>query len=69
MKNHMKYNGFYGSVEFSNDDNIFFGRIVSINDRILFEGDSVVNLRESFHEAVDDYVEICANMGKSPERA
>ena len=68
MKNFMEYRGFYGSVEFSDEDNVFFGRLIGINDRILFEGDSVTNLRNNFKEAVDDYFEICKNMGKEPER-
>ena len=69
MKNSMEYNGFYGSVEFSGEDNVFFGRLIGINDRVLFEGDSVTGLRSSFEEAVDDYIEICEKMGKEPERA
>jgi len=68
VKNFMEYRGFYGSVEFSDEDNVFFGRLIGINDRILFEGDSVTNLRNNFKEAVDDYFEICKNMGKEPER-
>jgi len=64
VKNFMEYRGFYGSVEFSDEDNVFFGRLIGINDRILFEGDSMTNLRNNFKEAVDDYFEICKNMGK-----
>jgi len=64
----MKYKGYYGSVEFSDEDNLFFGRIMGINDRILYEGDNVENLRNNFHEAVEDYFEICKNLGKEPEK-
>ena len=68
MKRTMEYKGYSGSVEFSDEDNIFFGRIIGINDRILFDGDSVLKLRKSFHEAVDDYIEICRELGKKPEK-
>lgn len=68
MKNTMSYKGYYGSVEFSEDDNVFFGRIVGINDRILFEGDTVRSLRRDFEEAVDEYLETCAQLGKTPEK-
>jgi len=69
MKNTMSYKDYNGSVEFSDEDNLFFGRILGINDHILYEGDNVKTLRINFHEAVEDYLEICAHMGKEPEKA
>ncbi|MCL1806696.1 MAG: type II toxin-antitoxin system HicB family antitoxin [Oscillospiraceae bacterium] len=69
MRNSMNYKGYYGSVEFSDEDNVFFGRIIGINDRITYEGDNVQTLRRDFEEAVEDYLEICAQMGKEPEKA
>lgn len=69
MKNTIKYKDYYGSVEFSDDDNVFFGRIIGINDRILFEGCNVENLRRDFHESVDEYLETCEKLGKEPEKA
>jgi len=69
MKNTMSYKGYYGSVEFSDEDNVFFGRIVGINDRITYEGDNVTDLRRDFEEAVDEYLEACLQLGKEPEKA
>ena len=68
MKNTMNYRGYYGSVEFSDEDNVFFGRIIGINDRITYEGDSVVTLRHDFETAVDEYFETCLQLGKEPEK-
>jgi len=69
MKSTMNYKGYNGSVEFSDDDNVFFGRIIGINDRITYEGDSVSGLRKDFEEAVDEYLETCLQLGKEPEKA
>ena len=69
MKNTMNYKGFYGSVEFSDEDNVFFGRIIGINDRITYEGDSVGSLRRDFEDSVDEYLEVCLQLGKEPEKA
>ena len=69
MKNVINYKGYTGSVEFSEDDNIFFGRIIGINDRITYEGDNVTTLRNDFQEAVDEYLETCLQIGKVPEKA
>ena len=69
MTNTMSYKGYYGSVEFSDEDDVFFGKIIGINDRINFDGDNVRSLRSSFEEAVDGYLDVCAQIGKEPEKA
>jgi len=69
VKNTIKYKDYYGSVEFSDEDNVFFGRIIGINDRITYEGDNVKTLRCDFENAVDEYIEICSQLGKEPEKA
>ena len=69
MKNTMSYKGYYGNVEFADDDNVFYGRIIGINDHITYEGDSVKSLRQDFKEAVDEYLEVCSQLGKTPEKA
>jgi len=68
VKNTLSYKDYHGSIEFSDEDNIFFGRIIGINDRITFDGDSVESLRSNFQETVDEYLEICSQMGKEPEK-
>ena len=68
MKNVMSYNNYAGTVEYSEDDGILFGRIVGIEDVISYEGESVATLRQSFHDAVDDYLTHCQSIGKKPNR-
>ena len=68
MNNILEYKGYLGSVEFSADDNILFGKVLGINGLISFEGDSVQNLKKDFEEAVDDYIEICNDNGVEPEK-
>jgi len=69
MKNILNYKGFFGSVEFSDEDDVFHGRIIGINDRITYEGDSVKSLRKDFNAAVDDYLNVCSRLGKEPEKS
>lgn len=68
MKNILKYKGYSGSVNFDADDRIFHGRVMGITDVIGFEGASVDDLERDFHEAVDDYLEACREVGKEPEQ-
>lgn len=68
MKDVLTYKGFIGSVHFSAEDEIFYGKIEAINDLIMFEGKSVQELKKNFHEAVDDYLETCKALGREPNK-
>ena len=69
MMNMMNYKGYPARIEFDDEDGIFFGRIAGIRDGVGFHADTVADLRTAFHEAVDDYVETCAKVGKPPQKA
>jgi predicted HicB family RNase H-like nuclease len=64
MKNSLEYKGYSGTVAYSDSDEAFFGKINGIRDVVTFEADSVVKLKKAFREAVDDYIETCAKLGK-----
>ena len=66
--NYMHYKGYDGSLEFSEEDSVFHGRIIGIKAMISFEGDSVASITEDFHDAVDEYLEFCANKDIEPEK-
>lgn len=69
MKDILKYKDFIGTVHYSTDDNVFFGKLEGIDDLITFEGDNVEQLKRSFQEAVEDYLEICRSLGKAPHKS
>ena len=69
MKDTLKYNDFIGSVHFSTEDEVFYGKLMGIDDLVTFEGSSVQELKESFIEAVDDYLELCESINKSPHKS
>jgi len=60
----MQYKNFIGSVHFNADDEIFYGKIEGINDLVTFEGESVKKLKKAFEEAVEDYLQLCEQVGK-----
>ena len=67
--NTLQYKGFLGSVEFSEADGVFFGKIEGINALVNFEGESVKELTMAFHEAVEDYLVFCEEEGIEPHRS
>ena len=68
MKDLMMYKDYIGSVHYSTEDEIFYGKIEGINDSISYEGSSVSELKAAFEEAVEDYLELCNLNGKVPEK-
>ena len=68
MSDVMTYKGYIGSVRYSEEDEVFHGKIEAINDLIMFEGTTVKELKNAFHEAVDDYLETCKEMGREPQK-
>ena len=63
----MKYGGYVAKIEYDDEDEIFFGRLADIRDIISFHADNVADLKAAFREAVDDYIEMCAKIGKAPQ--
>lgn len=68
MSDVLTYKGYSARVEFDAEDRLFFGRLAGIEDGVGFHADSVDGLEAAFREAVDDYLETCARVGKSPDR-
>jgi predicted HicB family RNase H-like nuclease len=61
MNNILSYKGLIGSVYFSADDNVFFGKVEGVNDLITFEGNTVEELKNAFHYVVDEHIKDCEN--------
>jgi len=68
MKNVLEYKGYHTKIEFDHETMTLRGKIEGINDFIDFECDNLENVEKEFHEAVDDYLEFCSEVGKNPEK-
>lgn len=69
MCNTIEYKGYVGSVEFSEADGVFFGKVMGIRSLISYEGENAKELIADFHGAVDDYLAMCEANGVAPEKA
>ncbi len=69
MTNAMTHKGYSARIEYDDEDGVFFGRLAGIADVVGFHADTVEGLREAFREAVDDYLDTCARLGREPQRA
>ena len=68
MSNLMTYKGYNASVELDAAAGVFNGRVTGLRDVLHFQGRSFQELETTFHEAVDDYLAWCADLGHEPEK-
>jgi predicted HicB family RNase H-like nuclease len=68
MKDMMTYKGYTGSVHYSDEDRVLFGKVEYIRSLISYEGTDIESLRNAFEEAVDDYLDLCKQEGRTPEQ-
>jgi len=66
--NVMNYQGYAARIDYSDEDGLLVGHIAGIKDVVGFHGESVSELRAAFKEAVTDYLETCAKLGRAPQK-
>ncbi len=64
----MKYNGYRASISYDEDDKIFVGEVFGVSDSLNFHGRSIEELEQAFHDCIDNYLSICAQIGKDPQK-
>jgi len=66
--NMMKYKKYIARIEYDEEDRIFVGHLVGINDIVGFHGSTVDELESVFHESVDDYIAMSEEMGRPAQK-
>lgn len=65
---YLEYKGYTGSIEYSPEDDLLYGKVLGIRGLISFEGETGKLLEEDFKEAIDVYLADCKVEGKRPEK-
>ena len=66
---YLKYKGYTGSVEYSEEDKCLFGKVQGMaKDGIIYEGETVEQLTKDFEGAIDDYLQMCNDKGITPRK-
>lgn len=69
MKNIMRYKGYWARVQYSDEDECFWGEIEGLkNTSISFEGNTVKELKKDFKDAIDFYLDNCKACNEIPEK-
>tara|TARA_Y100000296_G_scaffold52547_1_gene60153 strand:- start:821 stop:1270 length:450 start_codon:yes stop_codon:yes gene_type:complete len=64
----MTHRGYQGTVVVDLKSKVIHGRILHINDLVTYEADNVEGIEREFQEAVDDYLEFCAENDLEPNK-
>ena len=65
---YLEYKGYTGSIEYSSEDNLLFGKVLGIRGLISYEGETGQLLELDFREAINTYLIDCKAEGKSPDQ-
>lgn len=66
--NILEYKGYEGTAEIDISREVCRGKILFINDLVTYESATLEGFRREFENAVDDYIETCAALGREPQR-
>lgn len=65
----LKYKGYGGSVEFSDEDNCLFGKVQGLHGTLIsYEGTTIAEIRCDFESAIDEYLASCKSRGIAPAK-
>lgn len=66
---YLEYKGYKGTVEYSKEDDCLVGKVIGMHqDLILYEGATLDELKEDFHNAIDSYIASCEADGVAPKK-
>lgn len=68
MNDILQYKGYYGSAMFSVEDHVLYGKLLYIRALVSYEAETASGIEKAFHEAVDDYLDLCKTEGIKPEQ-
>ena len=67
MKN-LEYQGYTGSIEYSKEDGLLYGKVLGIQGLISYEGTTGKELEADFITAIDSYLADCKQESVAPEK-
>ena len=68
MNSMLEYNGYHATITYDADDELFVGQVFGITDSLNFHGSSIAELKQMFAQSIDNYLDLCKQVGKEPEK-
>ncbi len=64
----MTYKGYGSTIRFDDEADLFHGEVTGLRDVVTFQGRTVDELKTTFRESIDDYLDFCASRGETPDK-
>ena len=64
----MKHKGYEAIIKYSDEDETFIGEVINSQDILVFDGQTVDEVKGSFYSVVDEYLEDCKKEGVEPKK-
>ena len=68
MNSLLEYEGYHATITYDADDELFVGEVFGIADSLNFHGSSIEELKQMFAQSIDNYLYLCKQVGKDPEK-
>lgn len=68
MNSMLEYKGYHAVIEYDAEDDIFVGEVFGIVDSLNFHGHSIDELKATFSQCIDNYLDLCRKISKDPEK-
>ena len=65
---HLEYKGYTGTIEYSKEDKLLYGKVIGIRGLISYEGTTGLQLEKDFKESINEYLNDCKEMGTEPDK-
>jgi len=65
---HLTYKNYTGSIEYSKEDGLLYGKVLGIKALVSYEGQTGKDLEKDFIVAIDEYLYDCKESGIVPEK-
>jgi predicted HicB family RNase H-like nuclease len=66
---YLVYKYYFGTIRVDLEKQMLFGHVIGTSDKIIYEGKTVKELEDCFHKSVEEYLEFCNELGKTPEKS
>ena len=64
----MELRGYRGVVQYDGPPGLLYGEVAGVRDVITFQGRSASEARQAFKDSVDEYLAVCSERGREPDR-
>ena len=65
---HLEYKGYIGTIEYSKEDELLYGKVIGIKALLSYEGTTGAKLERDFKVVINEYLKDCKELGEEPEK-